>query len=94
MNPERKAELETYWRNLATPVLGIEDGSADLDRSQGKLMSLLTLTYGVFILLLALIPNEPGGRLAFLLGGLVVLLMAWGIYRSTHPGGQGAAAGP
>ena len=77
--------MATYWRNLATPVMGIEDGSEDLDRSQGKLMSLLTLTYGVFIILLCLIPNEPGGRLAFLIGGLVVLLMAWGIYRSTHP---------
>lgn len=94
VNPERKEELAIYWRNLATPVLGIEDGSADQDRSQGKLMSILTLTYGVFIILLALIPNEPGGRLAFLLGGLVVLLMAWGIYRSTHPRGQGAAAVP
>jgi SSS family solute:Na+ symporter len=60
-----------------TPIdfIGEEGAAAANDARQSAAVGWLSLTYGSFVLLLALIPNPLTGRLAFLgCGGLVVAI--------------------
>ncbi len=50
------------------------------------MLGLLSLCYGGFITLLALIPNPPAGRLGFVFCGAVLILIGWAL-RRTRPSG-------
>jgi SSS family transporter len=67
----RKKALDQYWENLSTPVVA-EVGKTQ-DGLQGKLLGTLAMIYGTFILLLCLIPNPIGGRIAFIVCGLAMM---------------------
>ncbi|MEY3001564.1 MAG: hypothetical protein RL648_1778, partial [Verrucomicrobiota bacterium] len=82
--PERARELEVYWNNLSRPVHKGEE-NADTDARQGKVLGLLSAFYGLFVVLLFLIPNEMGGRIVFIGCGSVLMLIGYLLYRSTHP---------
>jgi hypothetical protein len=67
--------VENFLTRLDTPIdFNREEGAAAAnDSRQAAAVGWLSLTYGCFVLLLALIPNPLNGRLAFLgCGGLVV----------------------
>ena len=77
--PAHRAEVESFSQRLDTPVdFAKEEGSANAnDARQAKVVGWLCCTYGGFITALALIPNPPAGRLAFLgCGGCVLLVGA------------------
>ena len=74
-----REQVEAFAIRLDTPIdFAREEGaSAANDSRQAGAVGWLCLTYGGFVLLLALIPNPWTGRLAFLgCGGLVVLIGA------------------
>lgn len=76
--PEQKAAIETFSKNLATPVdYAKEESSAATDDKQSWLMGWLCIPYGVVVMLMALIPNPPIGRLAFIFCGIVVTIIGW-----------------
>ena len=77
--PAHRAEVESFSQRLDTPVdFAKEEGAANAnDARQAKVVGWLCCTYGGFVAALALIPNPPAGRLAFLgCGGCVLLVGA------------------
>jgi len=54
-----------------------EETAAATDDKQSWLIGWLCLPYGAVVTLMALIPNPPVGRVAFLFCGGVVMLVGW-----------------
>ena len=69
---EEKQRVEEFFVKLHTPVDFEKEEGAGSDNLQARVMGLLCLIYGGFVLLLMLIPNSPGGRLAFAFCGLMM----------------------
>jgi solute:Na+ symporter, SSS family len=73
----QKASIEQMCQNLATPVDYAKEELAATDDKQSWLIGWLCLPYGLAVCLMALIPNPPVGRLAFIFCGAVVTLIGW-----------------
>jgi Na+/proline symporter len=70
---KRRKEIEAFNVRMRTPIQPEECEDVHTDYQQGLLMGTVAMCFGVFIILLSLIPNAPYGRLAFLFcGGLVL----------------------
>jgi Na+/proline symporter len=78
---QRKIDHDTYWQNLATPVLS-GDETAKMDGRQGAVLGGLAGAYGLFVLLLALVPNPIAGRLAFVAFGCALIGLGALLYRA------------
>lgn len=78
---ERKTESDTYWTNIAKPVLASEH-KVSLDSRQGKVLGTLAGSYGLFILILFLIPNDWAGRLAYVICGTLLMGLGLVIHRA------------
>jgi SSS family solute:Na+ symporter len=81
---EEKARTTEFFRMLHTPVDFHKEEGAGSDNLQAKVMGLLCMIYGGFILLLMAIPNPWTGRLAFAFCGL----MMGGIGVALHTGSK------
>ncbi len=82
--PERQAELDLFWKNLHTPVLGSETTS-ELDAPQCRIIGWMATVFGGFMLLLAVvIPNAMSGRLAFVFCAAVLLGIGGLLLRSAR----------
>jgi Na+/proline symporter len=74
----QQAAIEQFCTNLATPVdYAKEETAAATDDKQSWLIGWLCLPYGAVVTLMALIPNPPVGRAAFVFCGGVVMLVGW-----------------
>jgi Na+/proline symporter len=71
--PEREAEVEKLFENWNTPVVADSEEQKNLDTKQRGMLGKLISVAGFGILAMALIPNEPTGRLLFILCGSIVL---------------------
>jgi Na+/proline symporter len=71
---EHRTQVIEFYRRLNTPVnFAAEEGAHNAnDARQESVVGWLCLAYGVFVTLLALIPNPLPGRLAFVGCGVVV----------------------
>lgn len=69
--PVKKSQDEFYKR-MTTPVLSDPEKTKKQDGSQLKILGLLCLVYGSFIILLVLIPNSLIGRMCFVFAGGVI----------------------
>ncbi len=72
-----RAGVENFLARVDRPIdFAAEEGAANAnDARQSAAVGWLTLTYGSFVVLLALIPNPLTGRLSFLgCGGLVTII--------------------
>ena len=81
----QKAAIERMCLNLATPVDYAKEESAATDDKQSWIIGWLCLPYGAVVCLMALIPNPPIGRLAFLFCGGVVALIGWLLVKQARP---------
>ncbi|PMG94635.1 sodium:solute symporter family transporter [Vibrio breoganii] len=70
---EREAEVKQLFINWNTPVVADSEDQNDLDTKQRSMLGNLICVAGFGILAMALIPNEPTGRVLFLLCGSIVL---------------------
>jgi len=72
-----KAEIKEFFTRMNTPIdFEREEGvGAANDGQQQAAVGWLTLAYAAFVLLLALIPNPPLGRIAFIGCGLLVAII-------------------
>ncbi|MGF1807483.1 transporter, partial [Aliivibrio sifiae] len=61
------------FTNWNTPLVAEGEEQQNLDTKQRSMLGKLISTAGFGILAMALIPNEPTGRLLFLLCGSIVL---------------------
>lgn len=68
-------QVDRFFKDMETPIQTEEHelGVYDNEARQSGVLGNLCLVYGIFILLLVLIPNEPSGRLIILCCGLVVI---------------------
>ncbi|MEZ8604602.1 sodium:solute symporter family protein [Vibrio splendidus] len=73
LSPEREKEVDQLFTNWNTPLVAEGEEQQNLDTKQRSMLGKLISTAGFGILAMALIPNEPTGRLLFLLCGSMVL---------------------
>ncbi|MDE1351401.1 transporter [Vibrio aestuarianus] len=73
LSPEREKEVDQLFENWNTPLIAQGEEQQNLDTKQRSMLGNLICTAGFGILAMALIPNEPTGRLLFLLCGSIVL---------------------
>ena len=85
-SPEQKEAIETFSRNLDTPVdYATEESAPASDNKQSRLMGWLCIPYGGVVILMALIPNPPMGRVAFLFCGATVMAIGTLLVRQSRP---------
>jgi SSS family solute:Na+ symporter len=89
-SPEYRARVEQFFVTMKTPIDFEREIGAASDRQQGDALGLLCLCYGAFILLLALIPNPPSGRLGFVFCGGVILAIGFALRRARRPAAPAA----
>ena len=79
-----KKRIGIFFERLRTPIDVTVDEGPSRDEVLFRLMGSLCLVYGVFILLLMLIPNTMQGRLCFLFcGGVITAAGAMLYWRAT-----------
>ncbi len=82
---QAEKDIELFFKNQETPIDLKAEGVVESDGTQARTMGYLSLAYGVFIFLGALIPNSMTGKLVFVgVGGIIsavggLLLYAAGI---------------
>lgn len=79
--PERD-RIESFFVNLVTPV--DKQGVEDVQTVIYRLLGILCMIYGVFILLLIAIPNALSGRGAFLFCGGVMFAVGLALYLTSR----------
>lgn len=79
---ERKAEIETFFRNVGTPVVS-GAGACASDNMQRRKLGILSMIFGAAVCALALLPNERS-VMAFILCGGFMLLIGVLLYRSSN----------
>ncbi|GLS90123.1 transporter [Psychromonas marina] len=70
---DRESEVTELFKNWNTPVIADSEDQQDLDTKQRSMLGNLICVAGFGILAMALIPNEPMGRMLFLVCGTIVL---------------------
>lgn len=77
-----RERIEAFHARMLTPVDFAREEGAGSDHAQARLLGNLSLAYGSFIALLALIPNPVAGRLGFVFCGAVVIAVGIALKRS------------
>ncbi len=80
-----RVRIAAFCERMRTPVDFEKEEGPGNDAAQCRILGLLCLCYGGFVCLLALIPNPPAGRAAFLFCGGVVVLIGWRLHRQSRP---------
>ena len=75
--------MDRFFDDMHRPIDFEREEGPGSDNLQAKVMGMLCLIYGGFITLLALIPNRPGGRVAFLFCGGVMFGVGWILNRAS-----------
>lgn len=86
-----RAEVDAFFTRVNTPYGGIEGETVTENRPLLATIGKLSVFYGSFILLYALIPNSLGGRLCFLLGGGAIVAIGLTLARIYASGPDRAA---
>lgn len=73
--PAFREEVDAFFERVGTPVGRLAGEAPRENRPLLLAIGRLSVIYGGFIALFALIPNPPGGRLCYLLGGGVIALV-------------------
>ncbi len=85
LSEKRVAEVTAFFEDVDKPVLaGDRDAGQDDPGIQVRLISRVAIAYGVFMLLMALIPNPWSGRVAFIFCGGSLLVIAHLLRRSAR----------
>lgn len=77
-----REQIDAFNIRMLTPVDFEREEGPNSDHAQAKLLGNLSLAYGGFINLLALIPNPVSGRLGFVFCGCVVMAVGLALRRS------------
>ncbi len=80
-----QASVEEFFGRLHTPYGGFTGETVKENRGFIVTIGRLSLIYGGFIMLFALIPNSVGGRLCFLLGGGAIAAIGLFLARRRAP---------
>jgi len=83
-NPAYRAQVETFFTKLHTPVDFHGEGGVDNSAHQETLIGKLCLAYGGFVMVLVAIPNPLLGRLSFLFCGGIVTGIGLALVRKSR----------
>ncbi|MDQ5977135.1 MAG: hypothetical protein QG602_107 [Verrucomicrobiota bacterium] len=92
-SPEYRERVGRFFADMRTPIDFQKEIGEASDHQQGRVLGLLSLGYGAFITLLALIPNPPAGRLGFGFCGAVLIVIGWALRRPARTKSVPPAAG-
>lgn len=79
-----REQIDAFNARMLVPVEYEREEGANSDYAQASLLGNLSLAYGGFINLLALIPNPVSGRLSFLFCGSVVVAVGFVLKRAAR----------
>ncbi|CAM3124652.1 sodium:solute symporter family transporter [Vibrio rarus] len=91
LSPEREKEVDQLFTNWNTPVVAEGEEQQNLDTAQRSMLGKLICTAGFGVLAMALIPNDPSGRLLFLVCGSIVLIVGILLVNASRVGQRQAA---
>lgn len=84
--PERKKEIEEFFKNISTEVIAEENPENDeFDNQQRGILGKIILAFGASGLILVLVPNPLSGRLVFVAVCTIIMIVGWGLYLSSKP---------
>jgi Na+/proline symporter len=83
-NPDYTTAVDKVFQNMHTPVITDLEKTREMDYAQLNMLAKLAFPYGVFVMLLALIPNEIGGRLCFILAGAMITFVGWLLHKAAQ----------
>ncbi|GEA60767.1 transporter [Vibrio comitans NBRC 102076] len=89
---EREEQVAQLFENWNTPVVAESEEQQNLDTKQRSMLGNLICVAGFGILAMALIPNEPMGRMLFLLCGSLVLIVGVLLVTAANKGHQKLAS--
>jgi len=69
---EYNAREAAFFERLGRPVVSNPEETKVMDRAQLRTLGVLGIPYGLFVVLLAAIPNPLSGRLGFILSGGII----------------------
>lgn len=79
-----REQIDAFNARMLEPVEFEREEGANSDHAQASLLGNLSLAYGGFISLLALIPNPMSGRIGFFFCGSVVLAVGFALKRAAR----------
>jgi hypothetical protein len=82
--PEHRQRVEALFEDLHRPVDHMGEGGENQDAMQYRIVGLLSVTMGGFLLLCMAIPNGLRGRLCFLIIGGILMAMGLGFQRANR----------
>ena len=80
---EHKQRVDKFFEAMRTPIDFEKEIGSGKDSVQSKTLGILCLIYGGFVTLMALVPNDLTGRLAFLFCGGLIGGVGWLLYRAS-----------
>ena len=83
-SPAEVDQVNKFFDMMHTPIDFAKEEGAGSDNLQAKVMGILCLIYGGFILLLMAIPNPLIGRLAFAFCGITMFGIGLVLYRASR----------
>jgi hypothetical protein len=69
---------------MNTPVITDPEKTKAMDYAQLRMLARLAFPYGIFIMLLALIPNDLFGRSCFVMVGMMITVVGWALHRGAQ----------
>ncbi len=81
---EYNTQVDEVFANMHTPVITDPEKTKAMDYAQLRMLARLAFPYGVFVFLLALIPNGIGGRLCFSFIGAMIAGVGWLLHRAAQ----------
>jgi solute:Na+ symporter, SSS family len=81
---EYKKHVDEVFVNMNTPVITDPEKTKAMDYAQLRMLSRLAFPYGLFVILLVLIPNDLFGRFCFLMVGMMITVVGWALHRAAQ----------
>ncbi|TXR54688.1 sodium:solute symporter family transporter [Reinekea thalattae] len=69
----REKDVDTFFTNLATPLVSESAEQKNLDNKQRRMLGTLIAIAGIFVMTMFALPNPLWGRLVFVLCGFIVM---------------------
>jgi Na+/proline symporter len=81
---EYTAREDAFFERLNRPVISRPEETRVMDRAQLRTLGVLGIPYGLFVVLLAAIPNPLSGRLGFILSGGIITAIAGILFQASR----------
>ncbi len=77
-------QVDEVFTNMNTPVITDPEKTKAMDYAQLRMLAQLAFPYGIFVILLALIPNDLFGRSCFFMVGMMITVVGWALHRAAQ----------